>query len=385
MVKKGIAFPLWLVIFECLVYCANDFALPAVPAIRTFFHVPEGNSGFFMIAWLFGASCFHIPLGFCAEKFGYRSIWVFGTVVFVAGLALAAVSHTIFLFNVARMLQGMSLSAVFVAGYAWFHRCYETQEAVSHLAWMGVFRLLPAAIGSFIGVWWLHHSTWQWIFLSLLFFVLIDGILVFRHLPSNRTLQKRQETVLRYRALLSQTAFVLPVCMLSLMASLVFIWLAHSPLILLGQENLADYTFARYQGLVFFGFGLGSWILHALQRRWSLHTWVHFGLIVATMSILALRVVHDAVPHQVLAHVACMALLFAGFAMMRSPLQRLVMDAVEGASAKKMALFTTITRLVSMLVLWGCEAFYIDWQAIANFFVVMIGVLWLVWLKYRTV
>lgn len=73
-----IIFPLFLMIYEFILYMSNDMYMPFFPLIANEFGVSDEAVSFTLSAWLIGGAIAQIVLGPLSDRFGRRIVLIWG-------------------------------------------------------------------------------------------------------------------------------------------------------------------------------------------------------------------------------------------------------------------------------------------------------------------
>lgn len=107
-----------------------------------------------------------IPLsGWLADKFGTRSMFMIAVGLFVAGSLCCALSSSLFVFNLSRVLQAVGASMMVpVARLAILYQ-YPKSRLLKTMNFITVFGLLGMVVGPSLGGFLSDSFSWHWIFL----------------------------------------------------------------------------------------------------------------------------------------------------------------------------------------------------------------------------
>ena len=132
--KTEMTFPLWLVAYEIAVYLSMDAYIPALPKIATDFGVSIYTAQMTSILWMTGGLIFQFIFGPLSDRYGRRPILLWGGVLYIAATVLCAISTQIETLLFARLIQGIAMPSMLIAGYAAINELFSSEKSVKILA-----------------------------------------------------------------------------------------------------------------------------------------------------------------------------------------------------------------------------------------------------------
>jgi EmrB/QacA subfamily drug resistance transporter len=103
--------------------------------------------------------------GWIADRFGTRKVFFTAILLFSLGSLACALSHTLNMLVLSRVLQGLGGALMLPVGRLVVLRAYPRSELVRILGFVTVPGLLGPLIGPTLGGWMVQYLTWHWIFL----------------------------------------------------------------------------------------------------------------------------------------------------------------------------------------------------------------------------
>lgn len=154
-----------------------DAMLPALKVIGTELSPDAVNRAQLVVtSFVFGMGIGTFFVGPVSDAFGRKSVILAGTLLYVTGAVLAAVTGSLELLIVARALQGLGVSAARVVSMAIIRDLYKGREMARLMSFvMMVFALVPA-IAPLIGAGIIALTGWRGIFASFVLFALIYSL-----------------------------------------------------------------------------------------------------------------------------------------------------------------------------------------------------------------
>ena len=165
------------------IYAAIQSAvLPALPNFQRSLHTSVDGAGWILITYLLSASVATPIIGRLGDMYGKHRLLVATLAGLCAGTLLAALSHSIALLYVARVIQGVSggivpLSFGIVRDEMPRARVATSIGIVSSMLGVG------GGAGIVLGALVLEHASWQWLFWASLLPSVLVGVLAWRVIP----------------------------------------------------------------------------------------------------------------------------------------------------------------------------------------------------------
>ncbi|MGH2468930.1 MAG: MFS transporter, partial [Chloroflexota bacterium] len=153
-----------LVLTLALTALDSTVVATAVPAIV------HDLSGFSLFPWLFSiyllVQAAVIPIyGKLADIYGRKPILIAGTIIFLAGSALAGVSWSMVALIVFRGFQGIGGGAISSVTFTVVGDLYSVEERGRVQGWLSSVWAVAGVIGPLIGGFFAEYASWRWIFL----------------------------------------------------------------------------------------------------------------------------------------------------------------------------------------------------------------------------
>jgi EmrB/QacA subfamily drug resistance transporter len=137
----------------------------ALPQMARSFHVGAVNLNIGMTAYLLTLAVFIPVSGWAADRFGSRTIFASAIAIFTVASGLCAMSHSLTLFTLLRILQGIGGAMMVPVGRLIVLRSAPKEQltqAIAYITWPGLTALvLGPPLGGFITT----YASWHWIFL----------------------------------------------------------------------------------------------------------------------------------------------------------------------------------------------------------------------------
>ena len=167
----GLLILITLLAFEAMaVSAALPTAARAVSGLGAFGWAFTG----FLVANVVGM----VASGQLSDSRGPRTPLVAGMVCFLGGLVLAGTATTMAQLVAGRVVQGLGSGLIIVAIYVVIGQAYPERLRPSVFAATSSAWVLPALIGPGVSGALAQHASWRWVFLGLVPFVLVGGVLL---------------------------------------------------------------------------------------------------------------------------------------------------------------------------------------------------------------
>ena len=134
-----------------------------------------------LTSYIVAAAIMTAPVGWLADRFGRKSVFIFCVGGFTVASLLCALAQNIEQMVLFRLLQGMAGAALVPLSQAVMLDSYSVQERSQAMAMWGVGVMLGPIMGPTLGAWLTDNYSWHWVFLINLPIGLltIAGMIVF--------------------------------------------------------------------------------------------------------------------------------------------------------------------------------------------------------------
>lgn len=336
--------PLLIVTFEIITYLSMDMYLPALPYLTHAFNVPTTWVKATITLWFLGSASVQLFVGPLTDRVGSRTVLISGCVIFTLGSLLCYSALGIGWFLLGRLLQGVIVCFVVVAGYTFIHAALEHKQAVKTVAWMNAVTIAAPAGGPLLGGLIIHISAWQNIFLILFAasLVLLGGLIMW--LPKTVQSHPNQPTNLtqilkNYGRIVRTPHFLLPTLVLCILFATMIIWITAAPFLIIERFGYSPMIFGCLQACVFISLIIGTRVMHMLYDHLSDYPIIVLGCLI---SLLGSCVVTSATlfgDKQLAIIITGMMFIAFGFGIANSNLQRLAVESVHHPMGQRMAVF----------------------------------------------
>ncbi len=153
---------------------ATDLYLPALPAIVAEFGATEAEGQITLSLFMIGMAAGQLIFGPLSDYYGRLPVVVVGTLLFIATSVACALTTTMELMWLARLLQGLAAASGPVIARAIVRDRYQGNRAAQVMSMLGAAMAVVPLIAPTIGSWLLVFADWRATYLALAVF----GIMV---------------------------------------------------------------------------------------------------------------------------------------------------------------------------------------------------------------
>lgn len=337
--------PLLIVTFEILTYLSMDLYLPALPLLTHTFDVPSTWIKATITLWFLGSASMQLFVGPLTDRIGCRAVLIMGCIVFAIGSLLCYASTSIIWFLLGRLLQGIIVCFVVVAGYTFIHAALEHKQAVKTVAWMNAVTIASPAGGPLLGGFIVHVSAWQNNFLILLIgsLILLIGLILWLPKTSSASEAAKPPSLKRiiknYGQIIKAPQFLMPTLVICILFAVMIIWITAAPFLIIDQFHYSPLAFGCLQALVFVSLIAGTRLMHTLIEYMSDYPVIVIGCLIGLVGSIVVTLAALLTTGQLSIIIAGMILISFGFGVANSNLQRLAVDSVSHPMGQRMAVF----------------------------------------------
>ncbi len=164
-----------------------------IPTLQHEFDAPVDTVSWVLNAYNITFAVLLVSMGRLADQFGRRSFFIGGMTIFTVGSLLCALSGTIHILIVFRVLQAVGAAILAPLALATTALVFPPKQRGLGLALMAVVANTAAAIGPPVGGLLVEYASWHWIFLVNVPIGLVGVALALRVMPQTYDLTSHQE------------------------------------------------------------------------------------------------------------------------------------------------------------------------------------------------
>jgi len=350
----SLVFPLLLVFHEIGSYLSNDMYLSALPQLVSDLNITQHEGQLTLTLWFLGAVALQLLLGPLSDRYGRRVLLLSSGIVYVIALTICAMTSNLLIFLFARFIQGITVSAVLVAGYASIHERYDQAQAIRILALMGSIVIIAPAFGPLLGSLVLLFGTWRWIFWILVCWAILTTFLLSIWMPETNPPENRHPINFKfllknYYAVITNWKFT----GLSLTFCFTFAgfiaWLTAAPFLIVDRFGKTAMTFGIVQAIVFVFYVIANrFVKHLLEKIGPVKL-VRLGLSITLVGGILSLIFAFVIPNSLSGLVIAMMIYSFGSGLSFPPLNRLAIEASPEPMGIRMAVSSTLMSGFGML------------------------------------
>ncbi|MCP4474933.1 MAG: multidrug effflux MFS transporter [Gammaproteobacteria bacterium] len=356
-------FPLLLVLYEMVIYLANDAYLPALPTMVDDLHTSHHLVLLTLTAWFTGTTSMQLILGPLADRYGRRPILLIGGIVFIIATLLCSFTSNIHLFLFARFMQGTAAASVVIPGYATIHELFDYRRAIHTLAWMSSVIVLAPALGPLLGAIILYLANWRMIFWLLAIAAVVFLSLLAFKMPETNPVENNHPIqitrILRqYQRIISNRNYICLTLALCFLFGTMILWISAGPFLVIDQFHYSVFMFGLFQALVFGAFISATRIIKPLMTRISTRFLVRTSLIIACVSAMIALLLVWVSPRSLSIIIIAMMIISAASGICFPILNRMIMESSSEPMGVNVALFSAFIAAFGMLSSSIVSSFY---------------------------
>ena len=149
----------------------------ALPAIQNGLHSNLDDLSWAINAYVIVFAALTIPLSRIAERVGMHKFFLLGLLMFLIGSVLSATASELSFLIVGRVVQSLGAATIFPLSMVIGISTADSSKRTRVIAALGVTQGLAAALGPTIGGLLTQFSSWRWIFLINIPFIIISLVL----------------------------------------------------------------------------------------------------------------------------------------------------------------------------------------------------------------
>jgi MFS transporter, DHA1 family, multidrug resistance protein len=270
-----------------------DLYLPLLPALTLELDAATSMAQLTVTACLIGLALGQLIAGPLSDRFGRRGPLMVGVIAYIVTSVWCAMSPSVELLIVARLMQGLAGGVGLVIAQAAGRDLYSGGALIRYFGRVTVLSGLAAIVGPLLGGLLATVTDWRGLFLFLAAIggaILLAVLLLFTEtLPGeHRTKGGFAQTGRDYRALLSDRRFVGAVLASGFANAAIFAYLAGATYVLQGIYGLSPQQYALAFGLNSAGFMVFGWLAGRATERWSIRGTLVVGLTICGLGALGL-------------------------------------------------------------------------------------------------
>lgn len=359
--RHAILFAVYLVLYEFLVYIANDMIMPGMLSVVHDFHAQESQVATSLTTYILGGASLQLLLGPLSDRFGRRPVMLMGSISFTLFTLFLPWAQNIDQFLLGRFFEGMGLCYINVVGYALLQEIFSDEDAIRVIAIMANVSILAPLLGPLAGSFFLQYATWHTSFYLIGGFSLFSVWGLWRYMPESVGQMKQDGTQIKrvslslpmvfsnYKVLLMHPVFLFGTFAYGLAGVPCVVWIALSPVILVSRANLSLIMYGIWQIPVFSAFILGTLLLRYWSKYYPVIKIAFFGSIIVVAGLGIMAVLPAYFDYKPWSLMPGLVIYSFGYAVAVTALYRFILFVIQIGTGTTSALIS----MLSMLFLGG--------------------------------
>ncbi len=179
-----------LVIFIILLMTISQMAvtiyIPAFPSMVSDFKTSTALIQISLVGYVFAYGCSQFFYGPLSDIYGRRLIVLIGLSIFVCASALAIIATNIYLFLLARILQGIGMGCGDTMGRAIMCDVFKGRQFISAASYISMASTLTPLFAPILGGYFAYLLNWRACFIFLFLYGIFNLVLLWRFLPETK-------------------------------------------------------------------------------------------------------------------------------------------------------------------------------------------------------
>jgi EmrB/QacA subfamily drug resistance transporter len=162
----------------------SSAVVPALPPIQHSLHTTESGVAWLLTGYLLSASVGTAIIGRLGDMYGKERLLVWTLVVLSAGTLLAAVSSSLALLIVARVVQGAG-GGIFPLAFGIIRDEFPREKVAGSIGLMSAILGIGGGVGIVAGALIVEHLSWHWLFWMPLVVIVAATVCTWRFVPES--------------------------------------------------------------------------------------------------------------------------------------------------------------------------------------------------------
>jgi EmrB/QacA subfamily drug resistance transporter len=162
----------------------SSVVIPALPTIQHSLHASEAGVSWLLTGYLLSASVCTSIIGRLGDMYGKERLLLWTLIVLTFGTLLAAVSNSLDVLIVARVIQG-SAGGIFPLAFAIARDEFPSERVAGSIGLMSSILGVGAGAGIISGAVIVEHLSWHWLFWIPLPVMVVGAICTWRFIPES--------------------------------------------------------------------------------------------------------------------------------------------------------------------------------------------------------
>ena len=162
----------------------SSAVVPALPTIQHDLHTTESGVAWILTGYLLSASVGTAIIGRLGDMYGKEHLLVWTLAVLSAGTLLAALSNTLVVLIIARVIQGAG-GGIFPLAFGIIRDEFPREKVAGSIGLMSAILGIGGGVGIIVGALIVEHLSWHWLFWMPLVVIVIAAVCTWRFVPES--------------------------------------------------------------------------------------------------------------------------------------------------------------------------------------------------------
>src|ERR1700683_1367925 len=162
----------------------SSAVIPALPTLQHSLHTTETGAAWLLTGFLLSASVGTSIIGRLGDMYGKERLLLWTLIVLAAGTLLAAVSNSLALLIVARVIQGVA-GGIFPLAFSIARDEFPRDRVAGSIGLMSSILGVGGGAGLVVGALIVQHLGWHWLFWLPLAVTVLAAIATWRFIPES--------------------------------------------------------------------------------------------------------------------------------------------------------------------------------------------------------
>ncbi|WP_430612619.1 multidrug effflux MFS transporter [Flavobacterium sp. JP2137] len=268
--KNQLVVVLILALLSALEPFSIDLYLPGFLKIAQYYYTDLKAVQFSISTFLAGFAVGQLFWGTISDRYGRKWPTILSLLLFIAATMACIYAANIEQFWIARFFQAFAGCAGVVIARAVVNEYFDQADTMQIFSLLAIIAGVAPIIGPVAGNFLVSHFNWQSTFVTLLVLGVICLVAVVLFLPEtkSKTLTKRGNLLGEFKIILRDKTFVKYTLIGSLTYSILMIYLANAPYLIMEYGALSSQNFSYIFAVNAIGLVLGAWFSNSILSRW---------------------------------------------------------------------------------------------------------------------
>lgn len=268
--KNQLVVVLILALLSALEPFSIDLYLPGFLKIAQYYQTDLKAVQFSISTFLAGFAAGQLFWGIMSDRYGRKWPTIISLLLFIVATIACIYSVTIEQFWIARFFQAFAGCAGVVIARAIVNEYFDKAETMHIFSLLAIIAGVAPIIGPVAGNFLVSHFDWQSTFITLLVLGVFSLFSVILFLPETRvkTIGKQGNLLQEFKSVLKVRTFVKYTLIGSLTYSILMIYLANAPYLIMEYGNLTSQYFSYIFAFNAIGLVIGAWLSNSVLSRW---------------------------------------------------------------------------------------------------------------------